>query len=734
MGLSELAAEIRAFRFDHLPGSIGVPGRGSKTPEFLFIGDASGQSENEQVRPFAGLAGNLLQKWINHWNLSKEKYAITNVMKVWPRTPENETRAPTAEEIEACSRFLEEEIKLLKPKMLVVLGAVSAKEVAGLEQGIMKNAGSLTVSKEKFGSLPTLILPHPSYYLRRGIEIDDIIDGAKAHFNFKPSEVKVKVKRKIILDIETNAETDVEKAKVVVIGVYDHDLKKAIIMWTVEELKQYLEKEQITHIIGYNNIKFDQPILGRFGVDFLPYCNIDMYITIQNKRTSLGLEKLQSNSLAAVLDYLKLGKKLDFDYDILKKEVMTPEEKQKLEEYLKGDIEGTAKLYEYIYNIYSVVEKYLNQNDAYTENYLMITEGRLAYKTICKAKGIPEKMIEGRDDKPEVKGGFVSEPSQVVNRENIYLIDVQSSYPHAMMMGNLHERIQGNGSNHGSFWQRNQMFPDLQGTYRTDKLGPVAETIKDIYHTRKLLKEQKNPGNLGLKILLNTFYGVLASDKFVGVSDQVAGGDVTYMGQTFVKYMRTKLAERKYEIIYSDSVFKETKIVVDDKTLKIEEFWNHLRSVITTNSFEKEIKDISKYNFKTLCLTTKGDKNKNNKHQSRRRINKIIRHKTKKKLYEIITESGKSIIVTEDHSIPVDRGIFTTKEIVVGDKVFTRVSYGRKKGCDLSAMRAKITDKKPVARGKNLKNTISVKNYFENIDAWNKGMTPKEWMKILKRS
>lgn len=95
-----------------------VMGDGSEHAEIIFIGEAPGQDEDEQGKPFVGRAGKLLTELIESIGLKRTDVYITNVVKFRP--PEN--REPTPEEKEACLPFLQMEIAIIKPKVLVPLG------------------------------------------------------------------------------------------------------------------------------------------------------------------------------------------------------------------------------------------------------------------------------------------------------------------------------------------------------------------------------------------------------------------------------------------------------------------------------------------------------------------------------------------------------------------------------------------------------------------------------------
>lgn len=96
----------------------GVPGEGSLKAEIMFIGEAPGQKEDELGRPFVGAAGKLLDKLIASIGLKREDVFIANVVKCRP--PDN--RDPLPEEIEACRPWLDQQLKKIKPKLIVLLG------------------------------------------------------------------------------------------------------------------------------------------------------------------------------------------------------------------------------------------------------------------------------------------------------------------------------------------------------------------------------------------------------------------------------------------------------------------------------------------------------------------------------------------------------------------------------------------------------------------------------------
>ena len=96
----------------------GVPGDGNANAQIVFIGEAPGAKEDKEGRPFVGTAGKFLIEMLNSIKMKREDIYITNIVKYRP--PEN--RDPTAKEILDCAKWLEEEIILIDPLLVVFLG------------------------------------------------------------------------------------------------------------------------------------------------------------------------------------------------------------------------------------------------------------------------------------------------------------------------------------------------------------------------------------------------------------------------------------------------------------------------------------------------------------------------------------------------------------------------------------------------------------------------------------
>ena len=159
--LARLAEQIRACRRCSLfRMRIRGPVISDGTPnaKLVFVGEAPGRDENEQGVPFVGAAGQLLTKMIVAMGLRREDIYICNVLK--DRPPDN--RTPLPEEVEACLPFLEQQLDIIRPQVICVLGSVAAKALLGPHISITKIRGGV-YDYRGIALVPTF---HPAYLLR----------------------------------------------------------------------------------------------------------------------------------------------------------------------------------------------------------------------------------------------------------------------------------------------------------------------------------------------------------------------------------------------------------------------------------------------------------------------------------------------------------------------------------------------------------------------------------------
>jgi DNA polymerase len=164
--LTELKAALMAFEGCELKrhASNTVFADGNPAGGIMFIGEAPGAEEDRQGLPFVGRAGQLLDRMLGSIGLDRRKVYITNILN-W-RPPGN--RDPSPEETGICLPFLHRHVELVNPKILVLLGAVPAKYLMGV-QGIMRARGRWeTYRLHSSGrEIPTMLTLHPAYLLRQ---------------------------------------------------------------------------------------------------------------------------------------------------------------------------------------------------------------------------------------------------------------------------------------------------------------------------------------------------------------------------------------------------------------------------------------------------------------------------------------------------------------------------------------------------------------------------------------
>jgi len=133
--LAEIAAEIGSCRKCglHEGRKNTVPGYGVLNPLVMCIGEAPGADEDTTGRPFVGKAGQYLDKWLAAIDLSRDSNCfIGNIIKCRP--PGN--RDPQPEEMEACLPYLRRQLKVIRPRMILALGRISAQILSGTQKGI----------------------------------------------------------------------------------------------------------------------------------------------------------------------------------------------------------------------------------------------------------------------------------------------------------------------------------------------------------------------------------------------------------------------------------------------------------------------------------------------------------------------------------------------------------------------------------------------------------------------
>ena len=147
-----------------------VFGEGAEHSRMMLIGEQPGDQEDLQGKPFVGPAGRVLERGLDEAGIDRRRVYVTNAVKHFRWTPRGKRRLhekPNAGQVRACRPWLEAEIEVVGPRMLVLLGATAAQSVMGPSFRVSKQRGQ--VLQSPFG-IPAVATVHPSSILRA---IDD---------------------------------------------------------------------------------------------------------------------------------------------------------------------------------------------------------------------------------------------------------------------------------------------------------------------------------------------------------------------------------------------------------------------------------------------------------------------------------------------------------------------------------------------------------------------------------
>ena len=136
---------------------------GNSKSKIMLIGEAPGNQEDIEGKPFVGKSGKLLDKILDFINITRKNCYIINIIPWRPPGDKN----PTAKEIKQCLPFVKKHIELVKPDILVLVGSISAKSILDTDLGITKLRGEWHTYKDKKLEIPSLPIFHPAYLLRR---------------------------------------------------------------------------------------------------------------------------------------------------------------------------------------------------------------------------------------------------------------------------------------------------------------------------------------------------------------------------------------------------------------------------------------------------------------------------------------------------------------------------------------------------------------------------------------
>src|SRR5581483_3004334 len=144
-----------------------VFGEGPKHPMIMLVGEQPGDHEDQEGKPFVGPAGKIMDKALEEAGINRKEVYVTNAVKHFKWEPRGKRRIhqkPNSREIAACRPWLEAELRIVKPKLLLCLGATAAQAVFGPSFRVTRERGKLLSSKLAAKTVATV---HPSSLLRQ---------------------------------------------------------------------------------------------------------------------------------------------------------------------------------------------------------------------------------------------------------------------------------------------------------------------------------------------------------------------------------------------------------------------------------------------------------------------------------------------------------------------------------------------------------------------------------------
>jgi DNA polymerase len=144
-----------------------VYGEGDPCADLMVVGEGPGETEDKLGRPFVGRAGELLDKMLLSIDLPRESVYICNTVKCRPTLDQGHrlaNRAPTPEEMRNCRPYLDEQIEIIRPRVILALGAPAAKSFMGDKFSITKQRGQWFDGPN---GIPVIATFHPAYVLRQ---------------------------------------------------------------------------------------------------------------------------------------------------------------------------------------------------------------------------------------------------------------------------------------------------------------------------------------------------------------------------------------------------------------------------------------------------------------------------------------------------------------------------------------------------------------------------------------
>ncbi len=159
--LAALAEEVRGCNrcVLHAARTQTVFARGNPSSELMIVGEGPGAEEDAQGEPFVGRAGQLLDRMIGAMGYGRDEVYVANIVKCRP--PNN--RTPHVDEMQACMPYLQRQIEVVSPRVILAMGTTAVRGLLGVTEGIMRLRGKWKLYKGRIPVMPTY---HPAYLLR----------------------------------------------------------------------------------------------------------------------------------------------------------------------------------------------------------------------------------------------------------------------------------------------------------------------------------------------------------------------------------------------------------------------------------------------------------------------------------------------------------------------------------------------------------------------------------------
>lgn len=478
----------------------------------------------------------------------------------------------------------------------------------------------------------------------------------------------------LLYDLETRNSgfANPEKDTLRIFGCYSYKTKRYYLLTDKEQIIKTINAHKF--LVGFNTEEYDEPILKREGIDVQYKIRVDLYQIIKKRAGGMKIKEgmlkdlLMSYSLDYITQTLNLADKetakLEFDYNLFNKDSWTPEEMVLIREYCERDLELTKKLYEWVEEYFESFKSFLHNEDVEKKRYLTVSIAKFAYKSICKALNWTEEYPPHgthSEEETSISGGYVAYPAGAEFHDNCYCLDFASLYPHIMIQCNLYGRKKEGALTDRHFWTGNNVW-QVEGTYYSDELSPVAELLKKWYSDRVVYKKAGDRREFTIKTILNTIYGILNTPYYMRVFDHIAGGDCTRIGRQWIRYARKQFKLAGYIVIYTDTDSIYVKDTFNDKQKLLDlkdKIINYIKSTVpftqaTFNmALEAEIKHI-------FFFRGEQEKEDNEEMDEDDFINKPLQ--LMKKNYIYVTNDGrleiKNLGIRKKSNSPLSRKIF----------------------------------------------------------------------------